>query len=146
MKTPLVQPYLIFNGRCAEALDFYTAALGAERGQTMRFSDCPDPLPEGMIPPDWTDKIMHAEFSIGDHVILASDGCQGGENFSGFFLSISLPDEAAVNQAFTALAEGGEITMPLGPTFYSPRFGMLKDRFGLGWSVGIFTDNTGHPN
>lgn len=137
MKTPLVQTYLFFAGRCEEAIEFYRQALGAEPGMLMRFRDCPDPLPPDMLKPGWEEKVMHAEFKIGEHTVMASDGCGDASAFNGFSLSLTLQTEAEVDQAFAALAEDGQVTMPLGKTFWSPRFGMLTDRFGVGWMVGV---------
>ena len=135
-----IQPYLFFNGRCEEAIDFYRKALGAEVEMMMRFKESPDPLPPGMIAPGFENKVMHAAQRIGGAVMLASDGmASGATNFKGFSLSIDAPDAAGVERLFNALAEGGSVTMPLGKTFWSPRFGMVTDRFGVGWMVGITT-------
>ena len=135
-----IQPYLFFNGRCEEAIDFYRKALGAEVEMMMRFKESPDPLPPGMIAPGFENKVMHAALRIGGAVMLASDGiASGATNFKGFSLSIDAPDAAGVERLFNALAEGGSVTMPLGKTFWSPRFGMVTDRFGVGWMVGITT-------
>lgn len=127
------QPYLFFNGRCEEALAFYRQALGAEIGAMIRF----DENPEGMYgPPGSEKKIMHAELRLGETVLMASDGdCAGQAAFQGFSLALSVPDEAAANRVFGALAEGGQVRMPLGRTFFSPCFGMVADRFGVGWMV-----------
>jgi PhnB protein len=131
----LVQPYLFFDGRCEEAVSFYRDALGAKVDMMMRFKECPDPQP-GSMPPGSENKVMHACFSIGDTSVMASDGhCQGHPSFQGFSLSITVPDEAEADRKFNALAEGGKVTMPLGKTFFSPRFGMVTDRFGVGWMV-----------
>ena len=131
-----VQPYLFFDGRCEEALDFYRRALGAEVNMMMRFKDSPEPSPEGARPPGTDDKVMHAQFTVGDSVILASDGCaQGKAKFEGFSLSFTVPNEAAADRAFNALVDGGQVQMPLTRTFFSPRFGMLTDRFGVGWMI-----------
>ncbi len=137
MHQPAIQPYLFFNGRCEEALAFYTSALGAEVEMIMRFREAPDSPPPGTVPDGWEDKIMHASFRIGGSLVMASDGCESAPAFSGFSLSLSAstPDEA--DGLFAALAEGGNVTMPLGETFWSPRFGMLTDRFGLGWMIGV---------
>ena len=104
-----VQPYLFFEGRCEEALDFYRGALGAEVTALMRFKDSPDPPPPGMVPPGSDDKVMHAEFRIGGATLMASDGrCSGQPRFGGVSLSVSAPDEAAADRIFAALAaEGG---------------------------------------
>jgi len=134
-----IQPYLFFGGRCEEALNFYKTALGAEVQMLMRYSDCPDPMPEGRLPAGYESKVMHASFKVGSSVILASDGCGGEESqgFRAFSLSLALATEAETESAFNALASGGEVTMPLAKTFWSPRFGMLKDKFGMGWMVTV---------
>jgi PhnB protein len=137
MPNTLVQPYLFFNGRCEEAVEFYRTALGAEVQMIMRYKESPEPPPPGMVPAGWDDKIMHSSFKIGGHLIMASDGCTTEPGFTGFSLSLALPDEAAARKAFTALSEGGQIHMPLGKTFWSPCFGMLADKFGLGWMVTV---------
>lgn len=130
-----LQPYLFFDGKCEEALAFYRDTLGAEPGMLLPWKDCPDPsVASG--PPQNGDKIMHARFRIGDTTVLASDGrCQGQPKFDGFALSLTLPNEAAADRAFNALAEGGQVRMPLAKTFFSPRFGMVADRFGVAWMV-----------
>lgn len=128
-----VQPYLFFDGRCEEAVEFYRQALGAEVTMLMRFADSPDP--EACVP-GAGDKVMHSSFSIGETTILASDGmCSGQPSFSGFALSLTAADEAEAERLFAALADGGEVRMPLGETFFSPRFGMVADRFGVAWMV-----------
>lgn len=133
-----IQPYLFFNGRCEEAVDFYRKALGAEVEMMMRFKDSPDPLPPGMLAPGFENKVMHASLRIGGAVIMASDGmAAGATEFKGFSLSIDAPDAAGVDRLFIALAEGGTVTMPAGKTFWSPWFGMVTDRFGVGWMVGV---------
>lgn len=131
-----VQPYLFFHGRCEEALNFYREVLGAEVPVMMRFRECPDPLDPGMIPPGYEDKIMHAELKIGDSVVMASDGCSAQPaGFQGFSLSISVTDEAQADRLFDALGNGGQVQMPLGKTFFSPRFGAVADRYGMSWMV-----------
>ena len=128
-----VQPYLSFEGRCEEALDFYRKAIGAETTVLMRYKDSPDP---GMCAPGEGDKVMHASVRIGETTILASDGrCGGQPNFQGIALSLTAPDEADAERLFAALAEGGKVTLPLTKTFFSPRFGMIADRFGVSWMV-----------
>ena len=129
-------PYLFFDGRCEEALEFYKKALGAEVGMLMRFKDSPEPPQSGMIPPGSDDKIMHASFRIGESTVLASDGrCGGPANFQGFQLALQVPDAATAERLFTALTDGGRVQMPLAQTFWSPRFGMVADRFGVSWMV-----------
>lgn len=128
-----IQPYLYFDGRCEEALEFYKKSLGAEVIMLMRFRDSPTP---DMIPPGGENKVMHASCRIGDATVFASDGqCQGKTNFQGFGLSITVKDEAEADRVFKALVDGGQVMMPLGKTFFSPRFGMLADRFGVAWLV-----------
>jgi PhnB protein len=132
----LVQPYLFFGGRCQEAVDFYRDALGAEVQMLMRFDESPEPPPPGMVPDNWGDKVMHVCLKIGDTLVMASDGCGSGEaSFNGFSLALSVANEAEADRAFAALSDRGQVTMPLGKTFFSPRFGMLVDRFGVGWTV-----------
>jgi PhnB protein len=131
-----VQPYLFFDGRCEEAITFYRKILGAELVMLMRFKESPEPHQPGMIPPGAENKVMHACFRVGDSNILASDGrCMGKPNFQGFALSLTVADEAEANRAFAALSDGGQEQMPLTKTFFSPRFGMVSDRFGVTWMV-----------
>ena len=138
MSNAFVQPYLFFGGRCEEALAFYRTAIGAEVDFVMHFKDSKEPLPPGSIPPGFENKVMHATFRIGGTTLMASDGC-GAEvsSFAGFSLSLSVPSESDADRAFAALSDGGKITMPLGKTFWSPRFGMVTDRFGVGWMVTV---------
>jgi PhnB protein len=131
-----VQPYLNFDGRCEEALEFYRKALGAEVTGLMRYKDSPQPVPSEMIPPGGQDKVMHSCFRIGDSSIMASDShCGGHPSFKGFSLSLTLRDGAAAERAFAALADGGRVDMPLGKTFFASHFGMVNDRFGVCWMV-----------
>lgn len=131
-----IQPYLFFNGRCDEALEFYRRALGAEVTMLMRYKDSPEPPPPGVIPPGSENKVMHAAFRVGKAVAMASDGrCQGKPNFDGFSLSLAVPDAATADRMFNALADGGQVQMPLGKTFFAPRFGMVADRFGVSWMI-----------
>ncbi len=128
-----VQSYLFFDGRCDEALEFYKKAAGAKVDMLMRFKDGPD---KTMCAPGSEDKVMHAQFHVGDTAILASDGrCQGQPNFQGFALAITADSEAEADRLFAALGEGGQVTMPMTKTFFSPRFGMLPDKFGVGWMI-----------
>ena len=131
--TRIVQPYLFFDGRCEEALDFYRKTLGAEVTALMRFRESPD---RTGCAPGADDKVMHASFRIGETTVMASDGrCQGPPNLQGFALSLSVPTEAEAERRFAALADGGQVRMPLAKTFFSPRFGMVSDRFGLLWMI-----------
>jgi uncharacterized glyoxalase superfamily protein PhnB len=130
-----VQPYLFFGGRCEEALAFYKTAIAAQIGMVLRFNQSPDPTPEGMLQPGFENKIMHAEFKVGNVSILASDGCDDKAMFSGFRLALTVPTETDADRAFNALAEGGKVDMPLAKTFWSPRYGMVTDKFNVGWMV-----------
>lgn len=130
-----VQPYLFFEGRCEEAFEFYRGALGAEVTGLMRFKDSPDPQ-ACPVPPGAENKVMHASLRIGDTTILASDGyCGGQPTFQGFSLSLTVPDDAEAERLFAALADGGQVQMPLIQTFYASRFGMVTDRFGVSWMI-----------
>jgi PhnB protein len=132
----VVQSYLFFDGRCEEALAFYQRALGAELTMMMRFKEAPEGPPPGAVPAGSENKVMHAAFRIGDTTVMASDGrCQGKPSFQGFALSITVANEAQADRTFAALADGGQVQMPLGKTFFSPRFGMVTDRFGVSWMV-----------
>jgi PhnB protein len=128
-----IQPYLFFNGRCEEAIAFYRKALGAEVMMLMRFSQAPD---QSMVQPGNAEKVMHASLRIGDAVVLVSDGmCSGEQKFEGFSLSLTAASVEEADRRFNALADGGQVRMPLDKTFFSPRFGMVADRFGVGWMV-----------
>ena len=137
MPTPYIQPYLFFGGRCEEALEFYRTAIGAEVEMLLRYSDSPEPMPEGRLAPGFENKVMHATFRIGGSTLMASDGCDANSKFEGFSLSLAVPTEAEADRAFAALSKGGQVTMPLAKTFWSPKFGMLTDRFGIGWMVSV---------
>lgn len=131
-----IEPYLHFNGRAEEALGFYEKALGAKVDMVMRFSESPDPHPAGRLPAGFENKIMHASLLIGEARVMLSDGgALTGQSLSGFSLSLQYDSESDARHAFAALADGGRITMPLGPTFWSPCFGMVTDRFGVPWMV-----------
>lgn len=130
-----VQPYLFFDGRCEEAVDFYRRTLGAEVTSLMRWKEMPNPQP-GMIPPGSEEKIMHMTFKLGDQTVMASDGRnQGRPNFQGFSLTLTVENEAKAEQLFAALSDGGQVQMPMTKTFFSSRFGMVADKFGVGWMV-----------
>jgi PhnB protein len=132
----LVQTYLFFDGRCDEAIEFYRGALDAEVTMLMRFKDNPEPEKNGGIRPGTEDKVMHAQMRIGDTVIMASDGrCTGQPTFQGSALALTVANESEAEQRFAALADGGQVIMPLAETFFSSRFGMVNDRFGVAWMV-----------
>jgi PhnB protein len=141
MKNAMVQPYVFFDGKCEEAIEFYKRALGAEVKMLMRFKDSPEPPPPGCGPVD-SNKVMHAQFQIGETVIMASDGRATGQpKFDGFALSLSVKTEAEADKAYNALADGGKVEMPLAKTFFSARFGMVKDKFGVFWMVLVTPDS-----
>jgi PhnB protein len=132
-----IEPYLFFGGRCEEALEFYRTTLGAQVEMVMRFKESPEPMPAGSIPPGFENKVMHASFRIGGSRLMASDGNEEGAKFEGFSLSLAVPSDAEADRVFAALAKGGKVGMPLARTFWSPKFGMLTDRFGVGWMVSV---------
>jgi len=133
--TSCIQPYLNFDGRCDEALEFYKQAIGIKVEMLMRFKDAPD---KSMVTPGSEEKVMHSSFTFGDSTVMASDGrCTGKPGFSGFHLSLNVPDPATAKKHFDALSKGGQVHMPLDKTFFSPAFGMLVDRFGVMWMVHV---------
>jgi PhnB protein len=128
-----VQPYLFFDGRCDEALDFYKKTLGATVDMLMRFKEAPD---QSNVTPDSREKVMHCAFHVGDTQVLASDGhCAGKPTFQGFGLALTAKDDAEAERLFADLGNGGQVQMPMGETFFATRFGMVADKFGVGWMV-----------
>lgn len=136
MSTAIVQPYLFFGGRCEEALEFYRNAVGAQIDMLVRFKDSPEP------PPGFEDKVMHASFRIGQTTLLGSDGCSETTGYEGFSLSLHVATIEEAERAFAALADGGKVEMPLTETFWSPGYGMLTDRFGIGWMVNVLPEQS----
>lgn len=131
-----VNNYLFFSGRCDEALAFYHQHLSADTKFLIRFSESPDAMPDGMLQDGFENKVMHAEFSIGNVRVMASDGCNDVEKFSGFRIALNVPDEDEARRIFAALASnGGKVDMPLMKTFWSPLYGQVTDQFGVGWMV-----------
>lgn len=131
-----VQPYLFFDGHCEEAIEFYRQALGAKVEMLMRYKDSPEPPPPDLALPGMEDKVMHASFRIGDSIVMASDDCTRTQiSFQGFQLSLTVSDDVEAERRFTALAEGGQVKMPLAKTFFATKFGMVVDRFGVSWMV-----------
>jgi PhnB protein len=129
----MIEPYLFFDGRCEEAIEFYRKALGAEVEMMMRFKEAPEPSKN---PPGSEEKIMHASLLIGKSRVMASDGhCLGKPSFQGFSLSITAADVGEADRLFAALSKEGQVQMPLNETFFSPRFGMVADKFGVSWMV-----------
>ena len=128
-----IQPYLFFEGRTEEALEFYQSKLGAKVEFMMRYKENPDPK---YNPPNSGEKVMHSCFRVGDTQVMASDGnCSGKPSFQGFSLTFNAADEADAKRRFNALAEGGQVNLPLSETFFAKSFGMVADRFGLNWMV-----------
>jgi PhnB protein len=131
-----IEPYLFFEGRCEEAVEFYRRALGAEIGALMRYKESPEPHQPGTLPPGSENKVMHGVIQIGGSKVMVSDGrCSGQPVFQGFALTITAPDEARAGKLFAALADGGQVQMALAKTFFSPCFGMVSDRFGVLWMI-----------
>jgi PhnB protein len=131
-----VQSYLFFEGRCEEAIEFYKSKLGAKVEMLMRFKESPEPPAPGCLPEGSENKIMHASFRIGDTSVMASDGmARTGPVFKGFSLSITCANEREADRVFEALGDGGQVQMPLAKTFFSPKFGMVADKFGVSWMV-----------
>ncbi|MGH6725290.1 MAG: VOC family protein [Pseudolabrys sp.] len=128
-----IQPYLFFEGRAEEAIEFYKKTLGAKVEMIMRFSEAPD---QSMISPGSGNKVMHAAIHIGETTVLASDGRNTGKpEFQGFSLTIYAKDEAEADRLFAMLGEGGQVRMPMDKTFFAKRFGMVADKFGVGWMI-----------
>jgi PhnB protein len=139
-----LEPYLFFNGRCDEAIAFYRAALGAEVHFLMRYKESPDPDAQQRIPPGFSEKVMHATLGIGGVTLMVSDGCSTtASSFDGFNLSLAFPTIGEADKAFAALSVGGHVVMPMSKTFWSPRFGMVQDPFGVGWMITVRA--TEHP-
>jgi PhnB protein len=133
-----VESYLFFNGRCEEAIEFYKRALGAESLFLMRNREAPEQPPPGALPPGSENKVMHATLRIGSSNLMLSDGrCDGTPVFNGFSLSLDAANEAEAERLFAALCDGGTVQMPLAKTFWSPRFGMVADRFGVSWMISV---------
>jgi PhnB protein len=137
-----IQPYLFFGGRCDEAIEFYRQALEARVERIMRHKESPDPHPPGLLQPGFEEKVMHAELRIGGTILMVSDGCDDKARFEGFRLSLALATEDEARRAFAGLSDGGQVEMPLTKTFWSPCFGMVTDRFGVGWMVTVVAEPT----
>ena len=132
----MLEPYLFFGGRCEEALNFYRDALGAKIEAIMRYREAPEQPPPGTLAPNWDNKVMHSRMNIAGTGVMASDGMGPGETgLRGASLALSLDSDAAVERAFNALAQGGQVQMPLGKTFFASRFGMVADKFGVPWML-----------
>lgn len=131
-----IQPYLFFEGRCDEAIEFYRKALGAEVKTLMRYKDNPEPPEKSRVPPGAGNKVMHSSFQIGETTVMASDGlCSGKPDFKGISLALTVSSDSEAERLFSALDDGGQVQMPLTRTFFSSRFGMVADRFGVSWMI-----------
>ena len=131
-----IQPYLVFDGRCEEAIEFYKSALGAKVTRLMRWKDHRGECDPSVAGSEIQNKVMHASLSVGDSVVMVSDGrCTGEPKFQGFSLSLAPANAAEADRLFAALADGGKVQMPMGKTFFSARFGMVADRFGVSWMI-----------
>ena len=137
MSNTTLEPYLFFGGRCDEAIQFYSSALGAKVEMLMRYNESPQPRPAGSIPPGFETKVMHASLNIGGKRLMVSDGNEAGAKFEGFSLSLSYKTEAEAAKVFAALSSGGTVDMPLAKTFWSPKFGMVTDRIGVLWMISV---------
>jgi PhnB protein len=128
-----VQPYIFFDGKCEEALEFYKGAIGAKVDMMMRFKEAPD---QSQMQPNTGDKVMHAAFHVGTTQVLASDGhCAGKPSFQGFGLALNAKNDAEAEKLFTAVGKGGQVLQPLTKTFFASKFGMVTDKFGIMWMV-----------
>lgn len=137
MPTTQVIPYLMYGGRCQEALDFYKTALDAQVDMVMLYNQSPEPMPENSLPAGFEDKVMHASFRVGDAVLFAGDGNKEGAVTTGFSLTLILPTKEDVTKAFEGLSVDGQAHMPLSQTFWSPWFGMVTDKFGVDWMLTV---------
>ena len=132
----VVQPYLNFDGRCEEAVEFYKSAVNAEVLMMMRHNQSPEPPPPGMVPPGSENKIMHEALKIGNSMVMGSDGaCSGNPVFKGITLSLTADNDADAKRFFDGLSQGGKVHQPLMKTFFASQFGILADRFGVHWMV-----------
>jgi PhnB protein len=134
-KAMQLEPYLFFDGRSDEAIEFYKTVLGAKLEFLMRFNQCPPPHPPNLAP-ELANKVMHATLRIGESNVMVSDGpCKGAPSFSGFSLSVKAANAAEARRIFPLLGDGEKVTMPLDKTFFASLFGMVTDRFGVSWML-----------
>ena len=131
----VIQPHLAYTGNCEEALNFYKSVLGGDITFIMRHGESPM---KDQVPVDWHQKVMHATFTADGASIMACDrppGMPGPNGFCGITLSIAGKDVASSKVVHKGLADGGQITLPFGPTFWAKGFGMLVDKYGVSWMV-----------
>ena len=126
-----MKPYVNFPGSCAEALRYYQQHLGGTITQMMNHGQMPGPSSAG---PDWKDKVLHARITIAGSELLAAD-IPNAEPMRSAYLTLFYDDDAAAEQAFAALADGGQVFMPMAETFFASRFAQLRDRFGINWTI-----------
>ena len=125
--------YLNFGGNCAEAFRFYEQHLGAKIGMMMKHGDMPDP---SKVLPEMKDAVLHAQITIGDSVVMASDvPADRFKPIRSVYLALSLDSDDEAERIFKLLADGGEIYMPLQETFFASRYAILRDRFGTSWMI-----------
>jgi PhnB protein len=128
-----IETYLLFNGNCKEAFEFYASVLGGKITAMLPHAGSPA---ETSVPEDWREKILHARLEIQGQALMASDAPpQYAQRMQGFHISLNTTTAGEAERIYTALSEGGKISMPLGKTFWSPCFGMLTDRFGTPWMI-----------
>lgn len=142
MQQATLNPYVFFSGHCEEALNYYRQHLGAKIDALIRFSDSPEPIPEGTLPKGFENKVMHAEFTVGNVKIFTTDHGDPSSTLNGFSLALTVPTADDAHRVFNALADGGKATMPLSKTFWSPLYGQVTDKFGIAWMVMVPGQNT----
>jgi len=132
MKTNL---NLVFPGSCREAFALYETTFNSKIQFRMTYGEAPEGTP---VPPDSGDLILHTAMPLGSNTLMGCDGPEGrADKFGGFQVAVNSDDEAEVTRWFAALSDGGSVQLPLGPTFWSPLFGMCTDKFGVGWMVSV---------
>jgi PhnB protein len=126
-------PYLMFDGTCREAFTRYHEIFGGDL-TLLRMGD----MPGEQVPAEQADLIIHAALNVGGRLLMASDDPTGGQRgVEGIHVYHEVPDIPTADKVYDALAEGGEATQPLQETFFSPKWGMCKDRWGVRWMVGV---------
>ena len=129
MKT---NPYLTFTGQAREALEFYRDLLNGEITQVMTYGE--SPMADEM-PAESHDSVMHSELHAGDVVLMAADGPPNATGAGNISVALHVEDTGEAKRIFDALAEGGEVSMPMTKTFWAEAFGMVNDRYGIPWLI-----------
>jgi PhnB protein len=126
--------HLTFNGECEAAFRYYERCLGGKTGMLMRYRD--SPMAE-QVPPEWRERIIHANLSVEGGDFLAGADAFPGEYKApqGFYVLLEIEDEAEAERVFQALSENGRVEMALQETFWARRFGVVVDRYGVPWEV-----------